>query len=96
MLVLSRRNRESVMIGGSISLSELLKLTVLEIRGGTVKLGFEADSRITVQRLEIWERIHAGEQQSHPFGTIVDDRCTPVVGALLKPGQMSGRPDDHR
>ena len=36
MLVLSRKNRESVVVGGSDGFDRLLKVTVLDIRGGQV------------------------------------------------------------
>lgn len=46
MLVLSRKSSESVEIGGADGCQRVLKVTVLEIRGGTVKLGFEADADV--------------------------------------------------
>ncbi len=58
MLVLSRKNRESVVVGGSNGFSRLLKVTVLDIRGGKVRLGFEVDADVPVHRLEIWDRIN--------------------------------------
>jgi len=61
MLVLSRKSSESVVVGGVPSLQPVLKVTVLEIRGGRVKLGFEADPSIPVQRSEVWEKIRTGE-----------------------------------
>jgi carbon storage regulator len=59
MLVLSRKNQESVVIGGSDGFHRLLKVTVLGIRGANVKLGFEVDDDIPVHRSEVWERIRA-------------------------------------
>ena len=59
MLVLSRKNREAVVVGGGNGIDPLLKITVLEVTGGRVKLGFEANSDVPVHRLEIWERMHA-------------------------------------
>ena len=59
MLVLSRKNRESVVVGGGGSFQGLLKVTVLEVAGGKVKLGFEVDDDVPVHRLEIWERMRA-------------------------------------
>jgi carbon storage regulator CsrA len=59
MLVLSRKNRESVVVGGADGFHRLLKVTVLDIRGANVKLGFEVDSSIPVHRSEVWERIQA-------------------------------------
>ena len=62
MLVLSRKNRESVVIGGPDGLHRLVKVTVLDIRGTNVRLGFEADADVPVHRTEIWERLRAGGQ----------------------------------
>ena len=45
MLVLSRRSQESVLVGGSDEFHRLLKVTVLEISGGRVRLGFDVDFR---------------------------------------------------
>jgi carbon storage regulator CsrA len=36
-------------------------VTVLEIKGGKVKLGFNADPSVSVQRSEVWARVHTGE-----------------------------------
>lgn len=65
MLVLTRKNRQSVVLGGGGGLERLLKVTVLAIAGGKVKLGFEVDGDIPVNRLEIWERMHAKGELSH-------------------------------
>jgi carbon storage regulator len=64
MLVLSRKSQESVVVGGSDSFQRLVKVTVLAIQGGHVKLGFEVDADIPVHRSEVWERIQAGGQPS--------------------------------
>jgi carbon storage regulator CsrA len=58
MLVLTRKNRESVVIGGSDGFHRLLKVTVLEITGGRVRLGFEVDADVPVHRSEVWEQIY--------------------------------------
>ena len=62
MLVLSRKHRESVVIGGADGLHRLLKVTVLGIQGANVKLGFEVDPDVPVHRSEVWEGINAGGQ----------------------------------
>jgi carbon storage regulator len=62
MLVLSRKSRESVVVGGSGGFHRLLKVTVLAIRGANVKLGFEVDEDVPVHRSEVWERIQASQQ----------------------------------
>jgi carbon storage regulator CsrA len=57
MLVLARKSMESVVVGGSGRFEQLLRVTVLEIKNGSVRLGFEADASIPVHRSEVWERI---------------------------------------
>jgi carbon storage regulator CsrA len=58
MLVLSRKNRQAVIVGGGAP-QRLLKVTVLQISGDKVKLGFEGDADISVLRLEVFERMCA-------------------------------------
>jgi carbon storage regulator CsrA len=75
MLVLSRKTREAVVVGGGCDLRGLLKVTVLEIAAGKVKLGFEVDAAIPVHRLEIWERMNAkGELHSRAIHPGTDER----------------------
>jgi carbon storage regulator CsrA len=57
MLVLSRRPGDSVAIGDRLAIEHAVKVTVLEIRGVRVKLGFEGGTHIAVHRWEVWERI---------------------------------------
>ena len=68
MLVLSRKNQEAVVVGGSAGFERMLKVTVLDIRVGCVRLGFEVDADVPVHRLEVWERIQAGGQPDDPAG----------------------------
>lgn len=60
MLVLSRGNQESVVLGKLNDVDRLLKVTVLGIEGGRVRLGFETGDDFPVQSWEVWERIRAG------------------------------------
>lgn len=62
MLVLSRKCKEAVVVGGANGVERLLKVTVLEIEKGKVRLGFEAPEDIPVHRLEVWERIQASAE----------------------------------
>jgi carbon storage regulator CsrA len=66
MLVLSRRSQETVVVGGSANFEQILKVTVLGIRGGRVILGFDVAADVPVNRLEVWERIHAGGDRDNP------------------------------
>lgn len=62
MLVLSRKSQESVVVGGAGGFDRLLKITVLTIKGGTVRLGFDIDANIPVFREELLERKRAGKR----------------------------------
>jgi carbon storage regulator CsrA len=66
MLVLTRKSQESVIVGGAAGFEPMLKVTVLEIVGGRVRLGFEVDKDVPVHRWEIWEKLHAGAQHHSP------------------------------
>ena len=64
MLVLTRKCDESVVVGGPSDAGRMFKVTVLEIRDGRVKLGFDVAAEIPVHRWEVWQRIcenHAAE-----------------------------------
>ncbi len=56
MLVLSRKNGESIQIGGDIV------LTVVQIRGDKVRIGIQAPNNVAVHRQEVAEAMKlAGE-----------------------------------
>jgi carbon storage regulator len=68
MLVLTRKNRESVVIGRADEMQIVLEITVLEIEGGRVRLGFEADTRMPIHRREVWDRICNGHGNGNGNG----------------------------
>lgn len=55
MLILTRRPNETVVVGGNVV------LTVLDIKGGQVRIGVKAPRDVTVNRGEIQERIERSE-----------------------------------
>ena len=62
MLVLTRRCDESVVVGGpGGGFEPVVKVTVLAVSAGKVRLGFEVADDVAVHRWEVWERIRAGE-----------------------------------
>jgi carbon storage regulator len=58
MLVLSRKQNERIIIGGSI------EVVVVEIRGDKVRLGVVAPAETPVHRQEVWEAIRREESAS--------------------------------
>ena len=91
MLVLSRRNRESVVVVGVDGIHRLLKVTVLGIQGGSVRLGFEVDSNVPVHRSEVWERIRDSGQQD----TLTEGSRTGSVLKGAMPRQELSRFESH-
>ena len=65
MLVLTRRTRQSIMIGDDIELS------VLSVSGEKVRIGIEAPQEVPVFRKEVYLRI-AGERNSNGAGALLE------------------------
>jgi carbon storage regulator len=55
MLVLSRKDGESIVIGGAI------KVQVINVKGKVVRLGIDAPKAVSVHRSELYERIRENE-----------------------------------
>jgi carbon storage regulator len=54
MLILTRRVEEKIMIGDEVT------ITVLEVKGGHVRLGIGAPKKIAVYREEIYRKMEEG------------------------------------
>lgn len=57
MLVLTRKKNESIVI------DDVIKVTVVEIRGDKVRLGIEAPREVDVHRQEVYDQIHGRRQE---------------------------------
>lgn len=55
MLILSRRVNESIVIGDEVT------ITILNVKGGQVRIGITAPADISVHRQEIYERIQSAQ-----------------------------------
>ena len=80
MLILTRKQGESVAIGDEI------QVTVVEIQGKQVKLGVKAPREIAVHRQEIYEKI----QQENIRASQVDDFDLSEIKQALT-GDESGK-----
>lgn len=66
MLVLSRKCQEKLVIGGNIT------VTILEVRGGRVRLGIDAPADVAVHRLEVILRDAEAERGRGENGSQAD------------------------
>ena len=73
MLILTRRNGESLMIGDDV------KITILGIKGNQVRIGIDAPREVEVHREEIYERIKRENTTSGPG----DDEDLAVMDRLF-------------
>ncbi|MBE7560482.1 carbon storage regulator CsrA [bacterium] len=53
MLIFTRKKDQSIVIGSNV------EVTVVEVRGGQVKLGVQAPAEVAVHRKEVFEAIQA-------------------------------------
>ena len=74
MLILTRRPQETLVVGDNI------KVQVLGVKGGQVRLGVEAPRDVPVYREEIWVRIKRDKLK--PGVQEPEDAVEPPEGAL--------------
>jgi carbon storage regulator CsrA len=55
-----------------------MKITVLDIQGAKVRLGFEVDPAVPVHRAEVWERICAERRTASPL----EDAISAALGEI--------------
>ncbi len=77
MLVLSRRKDETIMIGDTV------EITVVDVRGDTVRLGITAPRSVSVHRKEIYDAIQA-ENVAAVQEPAPDQSSVGGLGDLLK------------
>jgi carbon storage regulator len=58
MLILTRKVNESLLVGDDV------KLTVLGIKGGQIRIGISAPRDVAVHRQEIYERIQQEKKEA--------------------------------
>ena len=76
MLVLTRKKGERVMIGDDIV------ITVIDIRGDGIRIGFDAPRGVPIQRAEVVSAVSAANAEAARAGAREGDR---LVDLLRKP-----------
>lgn len=76
MLILTRKRQQSVRIG------EDIVVTVLDVKGDQIRLGFEAPREVTVLRQEVYEAVKESNEKAASMLKKVD-----LVSALQQVSQ---------
>lgn len=63
MLILSRREGETIVIDGHI------RVTVMEVRGDQVRIGIDAPRSVSVHRQEVFDQISRANEQASAVST---------------------------
>ena len=84
MLVLTRRNGESIVIGNEVS------VTVVEVRGDQVRLGISAPRSVQVYREEVYREIE--RQNAQAVADAGQARSVIDRGLPHRPGRTGGAP----
>lgn len=82
MLLLKRRVGESIVIGDSI------RVSVVEVRGGSVRIAIDAPSEFAVYRAELLEKL--GEENVRALGAHVRESRRPMDAAITFPQGILG------
>ncbi|RJQ45413.1 MAG: carbon storage regulator [Nitrospiraceae bacterium] len=65
MLVLTRKSNESIKIGDDIT------ITIVEVKGNSVRIGIQAPSHLRIYRKELYEKIK--EENLLSSGLLIDE-----------------------
>ena len=80
MLVLTRKQGEKILIGDDIV------ITVLDVRGDSIRLGVDAPRGISIQRAEILKAVTEANLEAARAGSSDGQALAGMLGALQKPG----------
>ncbi|MBS4025228.1 MAG: carbon storage regulator CsrA [Clostridia bacterium] len=87
MLILTRKELETIILGNDI------KITVLEVKDGQVRLGIEAPKEVAIYRKEIYDAIQAENRQAvataKPVYLLGD-----ILAEMKKDGNKNGKNEE--
>ena len=87
MLVLTRKKGERVMIGDDIV------ITIIDIRGDGIRIGFDAPRGVPIQRAEVLSAVSAANAEAAGIGAREGER---LVDLLRQPPAPAERPGSSR
>jgi carbon storage regulator len=79
VLVLTRRVGQSIVIGDDVV------VTVLEVRGDSVRLGVDAPRTVKVHREEVWREVQEANRSAASPSAEAVDAALDALGRLRRP-----------
>ena len=89
MLVLTRKAGESIVIGNDVV------ITVLEVRGGQIRLGVDAPRNLAVHRAEIYQQVMAENQAAVASADPRSSVFKTTTGGLTLQAPSTAEPSDR-
>jgi carbon storage regulator len=87
MLVLSRKAGESIVIGNDVV------ITILEVRGGQIRLGVDAPRSLAVHRAEVYEQVLNENRAAASASRFRDEILSTTTSRLrLQAPKVAGEP----
>jgi carbon storage regulator CsrA len=88
MLVLKRKCEQSVIVGHPVNGEPMMTVTVLEICGSRVSLGFTALADVPIHRSEVWKQINGNLlTNARPDGSAASEKSPVERRASDWPGE---------
>ena len=84
MLILTRKLGENIRIGDNV------RIIILDIKGGQVKLGIDAPANVSVHREEVYEKISEENRRA----TGISSRAVREVAQIFQKGRPPRKEDD--
>jgi len=86
MLVLTRKNGESLRIGSEV------RVTILSAGGGSVRIGIEAPRSLAIHREEVYERIEEANREAAGVSLELVQGVSQSIGAEVPERDEGGKP----
>jgi carbon storage regulator len=84
MLVLTRKKGERVMIGDDIV------ITIIDIRGDGIRIGFDAPRGVPIQRAEVISAVSAANAEAAGIGASEGERLVDLLRQPTPPAPSAG------
>ena len=82
MLVLTRKSGEGIIIGDDV------RITIVEVRGNSIRIGIDAPQHKKIHRMEVYERIRSENQEATQWQPADLNDLTHLMSSHLRPEEQ--------